>query len=82
MNILSAIFVFRSVPTLFLQGGPQWDMDCFQVTGGENGHLIIFNGCLRWIPLQRCNAIYKLGEVSGLKREEIRGAHAENRLFH
>lgn len=26
-------------------------MDCFQVTGSENGHLIIFNGCLRRAPL-------------------------------
>lgn len=31
---------------------PQCDTACFQVTGGENGHLIIFNGCLRWAPLQ------------------------------
>lgn len=36
---------------------PLCDMDCFQVTGGENGHLIIFNGCLKWSPLQWCAVI-------------------------
>lgn len=62
-----------------LPGGPLCDMDCFPVTGGENGHLIIFNGCLRWIPLQWCHAICMLGQRVGKNRED---AHEVKRLWH
>lgn len=45
------------VPPPVSARGPLCDMDCFQVTGSENGHLIIFNGCFRWAPLQWCAVI-------------------------
>lgn len=49
-NLLSDYCLPLGSPSVSARG-PLCDMDCFQVTGSENGHLIIFNGCLRWGPI-------------------------------